>query len=103
MIVKDNGIGISSDDLKFLIKTGSSSKNRKKINIIEEMPEWLRPSGIFGIGFQSIFLLTDEVKIETKSFFNEEFQNIELNSTNSIKDGAILIQKRKLIIVLSQE
>ncbi|WP_262708305.1 hypothetical protein [Chryseobacterium sp. CH21] len=86
-----------------MIKTGSSSKNRKKINIIEEMPEWLRPSGIFGIGFQSIFLLTDEVKIETKSFFNEEFQNIELNSTNSIKDGAILIQKRKLIIVLSQE
>lgn len=95
IIVKDNGIGISSDDLKFLMKTGSSSKNRKKINIIEEMPEWLRPSGIFGIGFQSIFLLTDEVKIETKSFFNEEFQNIELNSTNSIKDGAILIQRKK--------
>ncbi|MDR2229682.1 MAG: ATP-binding protein [Flavobacteriaceae bacterium] len=95
IIVKDNGIGISSDDLKFLMKTGSSSKNRKKINIVEEMPEWLRPSGIFGIGFQSIFLLTDEVKIETKSFFNEEFQNIELNSTNSIKDGAILIQKKK--------
>jgi len=93
--VKDNGVGVSSDDLKFLMKTGSSSKNRKKINIIDEMPEWLRPSGIFGIGFQSIFLLTDEVKIETKSFFNEEFQNIELNSPNSVKDGAILLQKRK--------
>ncbi|WP_291066977.1 MULTISPECIES: HD domain-containing protein [unclassified Empedobacter] len=93
--VNDNGIGISTEDLKFLMKTGSSSKNRKKINIVEQMPEWLRPSGIFGIGFQSIFLLTDEVIIETKSFFNEEFQTIELNSPNSIKDGAILIQKKK--------
>ena len=52
VIVTDNGIGISTEDLKFLMKTGSSSKNRKKINIVEEMPEWLRPSGIFGIGFQ---------------------------------------------------
>ena len=95
VIVTDNGIGISTEDLKFLMKTGSSSKNRKKINIVEEMPEWLRPSGIFGIGFQSIFLLTDEVIIKTKSFFNEEFQTIELNSPNSIKDGAILIQKKK--------
>lgn len=93
--VTDNGVGISTDDLKFLMKTGSSSKNRKKINIVDDMPEWLRPSGIFGIGFQSIFLLTDEVIIETKSFFNEEFQTIELNSPNSVKDGAILIQKKK--------
>ncbi len=28
--VNDNGIGISTEDLKFLMKTGSSSKNRKQ-------------------------------------------------------------------------
>lgn len=91
----DKGIGLSSYDLTYLMNTGSSSKNRKKINLIETMPIWLRPSGTFGIGFQSIFMLTDQIIIETKSFFNEEFQSIELNSPNSIKDGGILLQKKK--------
>ncbi|WPO83803.1 ATP-binding protein [Chryseobacterium sp. JJR-5R] len=93
--IKDNGTGISTEDLKYLMNTGSSSKNRKKVSIVDQMPEWLRPSGIFGIGFQSIFMLTDEVVIETKSYFTEEFQRIELHSPNSIKDGAVLIQKKK--------
>ncbi|KAA6330676.1 hypothetical protein EZS27_020649, partial [termite gut metagenome] len=93
--IEDKGIGLSSDDLSYLMKTGSSSKNRNKQNIIDNMPYWLRPSGTFGIGFQSIFMLTDRVEIETKSFFNEEFQIIELNDPNSVKDGGILIQKKK--------
>jgi hypothetical protein len=93
--IEDKGTGISSHDLKFLMNTGSSSKNRNKSNIVESMPIWMRPSGTFGIGFQSIFMLTDLVTIETKSFFNEEFQIIELNSPNSTKDGDILIQKKK--------
>ncbi|MDP2685003.1 MAG: ATP-binding protein [bacterium] len=91
----DKGIGISKTDLKFLMKTGSSSKNTKKTNIIENMPIWMKPSGTFGIGFQSIFMLTDLVKIKTKSYFNEEFLHIELNSPNSFKDGDILIKNLK--------
>lgn len=91
----DNGTGISNDDLKFLMNTGSSSKNKARINIIESMPKWMRPSGTFGIGFQSIFMLADVVNIETKSFFDEKFQVIELNSPNSPKDGDILIQRKK--------
>lgn len=93
--IQDNGIGISTEDLKFLMKTGSSSKNKSKSSIVETMPVWLRPSGTFGIGFQSIFMLTDFVKIETKSFSDEQFQIIELNSPDSKKDGDILIQKKK--------
>lgn len=93
--ILDKGTGLSTYDLGFLMNTGSSSKNRKRINLIEEMPLWLRPSGIFGIGFQSIFMLTEQVKLETKSFFNEEFQIIELNSPNSAKDGGVLVQKIK--------
>ncbi|MFM9946275.1 MAG: ATP-binding protein [Bacteroidia bacterium] len=92
--ITDRGTGISSLDLKFLMNTGSSSKNKEKIRIIEGMPTWMRPSGTFGIGFQSIFMLTDVVKIETKSFSNEQFQIIELNGPNSKKDGDILIQKK---------
>jgi hypothetical protein len=93
--ITDKGTGLSTYDLGFLMNTGSSSKNRKRINLIDEMPLWLRPSGIFGIGFQSIFMLTEQVKLETKSFFTEEFQKIELNSPNSSKDGGILVQKVK--------
>lgn len=93
--ISDKGIGISTEELKYLMKTGSSSKDVRKRNMIEEMPIWMRPSGTFGIGFQSIFMLTDVIEIETKSFFNEEYQIIELNNPNSVKDGDILIRKSK--------
>lgn len=93
--IKDNGIGISAHDLKYLMHTGSSSKNREKATIIETMPIWMRPSGTFGIGFQSVFMLTDFVKIETKSFANEEYQIIEMNNPNGKNDGAILLKKVK--------
>jgi hypothetical protein len=93
--ITDKGTGLSTYDLGFLMSTGSSSRNRKRLNLIDEMPLWLRPSGIFGIGFQSIFMLTEQVKLETKSFFTEEFQIIELNSPNSAKDGGILVQRVK--------
>jgi len=92
--IKDNGTGISDEDLKFLMNTGSSSKNKKRQRIINEMPNWMKPSGIFGIGFQSIFLLSDSVKIETKSYFTEQFQIVELNGANTPRDGDILIQKK---------
>ena len=92
--VIDSGTGISSDDLKFLMNTGSSSKNKYRTNIIDSMPAWMQPSGTFGIGFQSIFMLADVVTLETKSFFDEKSQVIELNSSNSPKDGDILIQKK---------
>lgn len=93
--IADKGTGISTHDLGFLMNTGSSSKNKKRVGLIDKMPLWIRPSGVFGIGFQSIFMLTDQVKVETKSFFTEEFQTIELNSPNSAKDGGILVQKIK--------
>lgn len=94
IIIEDYGTGISKSDLNFLMNTASSSKNKERISIIESMPLWMRPSGTFGIGFQSIFMLTDVVNIETKSFFDEQLLFIELNSPNSGKDGDILIQRK---------
>lgn len=93
--IEDKGIGISDEDLKYLTNTGSSSEHRTKNNIIDEMPSWMKPSGIFGIGFQSIFMIADAVTIETKSFFDEQFQIIELNGPKSKKSGDILIKKKK--------
>lgn len=92
--IEDTAMGLSSNDLKYLMNAGSSSKNIKKINIIRDMPKWLQPSGIFGIGFQSIFQLTDKVTLQTKDFFDEQYQEITLYSPESAKNGAILLEKK---------
>lgn len=92
--IEDNAMGLSSNDLKYLMNAGSSSKNLSKSNIVDNMPKWLRPSGVFGIGFQSIFQLTEEVNIQTKDFKNEQYQKITLHSPESSKNGAILLEKK---------
>jgi len=94
IVIEDNAMGFSAADLKCLMKAGSSSKNNKKNSIVRSMPKWLQPSGIFGIGFQSIFQLTEEVKIRTKDFFNEQYKEITLYSPNSSRNGAILLEKK---------
>jgi hypothetical protein len=94
IVIEDSGIGISIKDLSFLAKTGGSSRNCERGKIIEKMPYWMRPSGTFGIGFQSIFMLTDVVNIRTKSFSDEQLLEIELNSPNSSKNGDILIKRK---------
>lgn len=81
--VVDKGIGISKDNLKYLIKAGSSYKDNKKYETIEKMPQWMTPSGNFGIGFQSIFLLTDKITIESKSLYTNESIEATLFSPKS--------------------
>lgn len=95
IVIEDHGIGFSMEDIKHLSLTGSSSKNKTKKQIIERMPEWLRPSGTFGIGFQSVFMITDIVNIETKSFIDQQNLTIELTNPDSKRQGEILIKKRK--------
>ena len=91
--VEDNGIGLSINDLEYLSITGSSRKNKIRNQIISEMPEWLQPSGEFGIGFQSIFMITDLVHINTKSFFTQQELEIELSNPDSERRGDILIKQ----------
>lgn len=90
--ISDKGLGISKQQLKFLSNTGSSSQNVLKQDIIRNMPDWMRPSGVFGIGFQSIFLLTDRVDIETKDFFTDECISIEMYNPRSKMKGDIYIK-----------
>lgn len=72
LIVKDKGVGISGHDLKKLIRVGGSSKNSEKMRAIRKMPPWFRPAGNFGIGLQSIYLLSREFRIYTKSRITHE-------------------------------
>ena len=68
IIVKDNGTGISVEQLKKICNVGVSylgDTERKRE--IESMPAWLRPTAGFGIGLQSIFLVAEEFTIYSKS------------------------------------
>ena len=90
--ISDCGIGMSKNDLLFLTTTGSSNKNIGKRKVIERMPEWMRPSGTFGIGFQSVFLLTDNVRIKTRKLNKEDVLNVSLFNPAGKKEGSVLIQ-----------
>jgi hypothetical protein len=91
--IADQGTGISRDDLKFMLQMGSSKKNYRKRAIIEKMPVWMMPSGIFGIGLHSVFLLTDEVLIETRSIDTGETLVIRMtNPTDSQEHGNVYFQ-----------
>ncbi|MDC7718634.1 ATP-binding protein [Vogesella sp. DC21W] len=72
LVVKDVGMGISRSDIVHMLQVGSSSKNSEKSRIIQKMPEWFKPSGNFGIGLQSIYLLSDKFSISTKSRVTNE-------------------------------
>ncbi|WP_201511452.1 HD domain-containing protein [Psychrobacter alimentarius] len=99
-IIKDNGVGISRRDLEYMQKIAGSKKNNEKKKIIHKMPKWMQPSGEFGIGLQSAFLLMKDLPIEhqkitiyTKSRITHESLKIELNSPLSNKSGYCFIEE----------
>ena len=96
--IKDNGIGFSKNDLQYLLKVGSAKDNRQKKELIKDMPDWIRPSGNFGIGFQSIFILTDWVIINTQNLITREHYNIKLFSPLGNFKGGVLVKKAEPII-----
>lgn len=91
--IEDKGIGISHEDLKYLLKVGSAKKNKTKWDLIKSMPRWFHPSGAFGIGFQSLFLLTDSVTIETKSALDGRKISVRLFAPNGQHKGDVLIRE----------
>ena len=101
--IKDRGIGIDKERLKFLIEAGSSYKDKNKLIQINDMPNWLKPSGNFGIGFQSIFLLTDRVRIQSKSLYNQNSIDVELLKPSVKKAGMGNIYFRKTKFDYKQE
>ncbi|WP_016957278.1 ATP-binding protein [Catenovulum agarivorans] len=93
--IEDKGMGINKEGLKFLQNIGSSNKDLRKKALIDSMPYWLKPSGAFGIGFQSIFMITDQVIIRSKSFYDNEVLIVEMNAPNKSKSGNIFIKKEE--------
>lgn len=88
VFVEDKGTGISLDDVRHIQKIGSSAKNPARQRMIWEMPEWMRPSGIFGIGLQSVFLFTNKVVLRSRHHATQEALEVTLqNGQGSGLDG----------------
>ena len=63
----DYGTGFTVDDVKRMCEVTESYSHPERIGEIEAMPLWLRPTGGFGIGLQSVFSRTDQISIDTQS------------------------------------
>lgn len=65
--IKDHGIGIDEECVEAISYIGSGWRKRKKYTkYLANMPKWLKPTGGFGIGVQSGFMITDKVEIYTR-------------------------------------
>lgn len=78
-VIEDNGTGISKDDVeKRIIDTGVHNESNNEI--IDEMPEWLKPTSAFGIGLHSVFAVTNTLFVQTCTEFDRTVYNINMHS-----------------------
>lgn len=92
--VTDSGTGIGVEDLGYMLRIGASQENRRRQDIIKRMPEWLKPSGAFGIGLQSVFMVCDTITINTKDVFSNGTLEVLMNSPTSEKEGIVFIKRK---------
>lgn len=64
--VSDKGTGVSNKAFESMANIGTKKDKRTDREIIKFMPGWIRPSGQFGLGLQSIFLIADKFEMITK-------------------------------------
>jgi len=89
----DGGTGISSADLLHMLRIGGSQKNAARQRLIRAMPEWMKPSGAFGIGLQSAFLLSDSIRLKTKSIFSNETLELDMHSPLGPNEGLVVVRR----------
>lgn len=88
--IKDFGTGIDKDSIQRIASVGDS--RRKDRGIIEEMPEWLKPTAEFGIGLQSAFILTNIFKCRTYTRSNEKYEITFTTVKSNYYEGYINVQ-----------
>jgi hypothetical protein len=88
----DQGTGISREDLSYMLRIGGSQSNAFRQAKIRYMPEWMKPSGAFGIGFQSVYMICDVVKLTTKSAFTNETLEVIMHNPLGEKEGLVILK-----------
>jgi len=102
--ISDKGAGINNNDLMRICKVGSSYKTDKKlIEIIDDIPFYLKPTAAFGLGLQSCFLSTDKIEIHTK-VEGENVKKIEMESGKqngyiTVEDSDLTIKKGSFFLI----
>ena len=96
--INDRGIGIDAECVEAISHIGSGWKRRRKYrDDLEKMPAWLRPTGGFGIGMQSGFMIAEKIKIVTKC--ENELNGKEIILHSSTTSGRIeergIVKKHK--------
>lgn len=88
LAIVDKGIGIEKSCMDVISKVGSGWRKREEYKEdLQNMPRWMKPTGGFGIGIQSAFMVTDEVEILTKAIGESQGRRIRLLSSH--KHGQI--------------
>ncbi len=96
--IRDYGIGMEEECINNLSVVGKSWKNRELYQkAVGRMPDWMKPTGGFGIGLQSAFMLTNKVKIETKSVNEIKGQSLVIVSPKS-NGGVTRLKSEKAIV-----
>lgn len=89
--VKDRGIGMAKDDIARMLSVGSPKTSRARTKLLDWLPEWGRPSGSFGIGFNSLFQYCKEVRVITKHPRETEAYNIEFTKEAIEDDPRVVV------------
>lgn len=72
VVVEDNGTGISLGNFENrILNVGGKDKKDDYEIMKQEMPVFIKPTGEFGIGLQSGFLVADRLVIHTRTMFDE--------------------------------
>lgn len=88
-LVRDHGTGISKADLIKISNVGSSYEEKQ--HFIDKMVDWLKPTGQFGIGLQSVFLVADSMTARTYTRSGEKYE-ITFNKVSNGSGGYINVK-----------
>lgn len=86
--IQDRGIGITKEDAYAMSQIGTSKeKNHRLKELMSSIPSWLSPAGYFGLGIQSIFQLTNEIK-----YYSRTSEGTNTFVFRSMRDGRRIIE-----------
>lgn len=90
--VIDQGIGIEKEYFEKISNIGTGWRGREAYsNELLQMASWLKPTGGFGIGIQSAFMVTDTVEVITKSDKDIHGHKVLFESPNA--GGSISVEE----------